>query len=108
MKGEAMATEFLEQDETALKAGALYYYDEVIQSRNAFNGYRQHWHFARYYFNAQHGEVGYFLPDMLQFHERGRVNLHPTPRQWHIVPHLQPIKGGFYDFSYRPKSATQA
>ena len=88
---------FEEQDKSALQAGAVAYYDELIPSRNAFNGYRSLWHFARYYFNGQGQEVGYFLPDMREFRLKGLIHVHATPRHWASVPKLEPMEGGVYE-----------
>jgi hypothetical protein len=91
-------SQFEEQDTEALKLGAVNFYDELIVRRGSYDISPRSWHFARYYFNAQNLEVAYFIPDLLPYHEKNHLNVHPQPRKWGILNRLEPIKGGFYDY----------
>ena len=74
-----------ETDEHFASLGATHYHDAHYPEWVTY-GYRQGGGlFSRHYFNAQGTEIGYVLPDFLQFEGHG-VHHFETPRVWGI-PH---------------------
>lgn len=83
-------------DQAALRLGAVAYHDDFIPSRRSYYEPTSHWHFARYYFNAEEKELAYFIPDLAQYHpDNEPLNIHPTPRAWGIPHTLRPLIDGY-------------
>jgi hypothetical protein len=80
-----MSTDYPTQDNHARTLGAVAYYDEYVVRQHIY-GMPSRWHFARYYFNAQGEEVGYFIPDLVPFNGENHLNVHEPPRRWYSTP----------------------
>lgn len=82
------------QDSRAKELGAIAFYDDIVTRSSPWypERYSTNWLFARHYFNSQGGEVAYFIPDLLPFHETSHLETFETPRKWLCIPFLQPLR----------------
>jgi hypothetical protein len=89
MNMEAQAIELHKQDKEFAALGATHHHDALYPFRRVYCpslGHRMESQglFARHYFNAQGTEIGYILPDLLQF--GSGVHYFEIPREW-TIPH---------------------